>query len=146
VCVLCCEIQKVQMRRKKEPLKSFFKKLEARERTAFCHGDEWRNEWHGSWMVSKSTSIRPIYPVSTLLLPTALSPLHHSARCLRSRIMQANAALSSRKDDKRRHATMNEPVDLASPDCELMAIRQFTCTYVPHISIDCKPLQRLFMV
>lgn len=41
---------------------------------------------------------------------------------------------------------MNEPVDLASPDCELMAMRQFTCTYVPYISIDCKPLQRLFMV
>ncbi|KAK9895474.1 hypothetical protein P389DRAFT_93611 [Cystobasidium minutum MCA 4210] len=58
--------------------------------------------------------------------------------------MQATAA--SRKDDKRRHAAMNEPVDLASPDCELMAMRQFTCTYVPYISIDCKPLQRLFMV
>lgn len=63
----------------------------------------------------------------------------------RLRNMSLNAA-SSRKEEKRRQAAMSEPVDLASPDCELMAIRQFTCTYVPYVSIDCKPLQRLFML
>lgn len=70
--------------------------------------------------------------------PSSIIVLYHP-------IMQATAT-ASRKDDKRRMAAMDSAVDLSSPDCELMAIKQFTCKYVPNISIDCTPLHRLFMV
>jgi hypothetical protein len=51
---------------------------------------------------------------------------------------------SSRKADMARQAAMDKPIDLSSQDCSLLAMQQFTCTYVPNIRIDCKPFWRIF--
>ena len=57
-----------------------------------------------------------------------------------------NSAAISRKSERASLAELDVAVDLTRDDCKLVAMQQFTCTYVPNIRIDCKPLWRAFAV
>jgi hypothetical protein len=60
--------------------------------------------------------------------------------------MEKAESSSSRKADRLRQSILNEPVDITRKDCELRALRQFTCEQLPTLAIKCKPLWRTFQM